>query len=706
MNRSLVAIAFLVVLTAGVLLAKRYTSARSTASTKLSGNVNEWRLLGGNPEMQHHSVLKQINRNNVKSLGLAWYVDVPTEDGLAGNPLIADGVVYESGTLGKVWAHDVRNGKQLWAFDAHVKFDENGSLASFWGSRVNRGLALLDDKLFIGTGDCRLVAINRRTGTLDWQTQACNPHDFYTITGAPRVGNGKVYIGNANADSGLNRGYISAFDEKTGTELWRFYTVPGDPAKGFENKAMEMASKTWGKDYWKVSGGGSVWDAITFDPVLNQVYFGTDGPSPWNPNDRAQQGRGDELFTTSIIAVNADTGEYRWHYQTTPNDAWNYDATMHIMVAELPINGQKRRVVMEAPKNGFFYVLDAKTGKFISAKNIVRVNWASHIDEQTGRPVEIAEARYYATAGKRALVAPSPVGAHSFQAMSYDPATGLVYIPAEDSPTIVEVTNIGGVIGGSLHVDWSWAMRNPKFKGRMGMLIAWDPVQQKARWTANMARPHNGGMLSTDGGLVFAGQATGEFAAYRTDTGEKLWSFNTGSGIQAAPSTVEVDGEQLLILPVGASTALLKLFPWETYTDKSRGPSRLLALKLGGKTALPLDSSREIFPQPPRPRPKSEALVKRGAALFESSGCDLCHGSEVSTSLGSVADLRKASALTHNHFAEILAGSRLSGGMPSYTGGQGWFKVSEQDVQAIQAYVLNQAWDAYEAQQRKASPHN
>ncbi|MCX7169691.1 MAG: PQQ-binding-like beta-propeller repeat protein [Proteobacteria bacterium] len=326
----------------------------------------EWRLLGGNAEMQHHSTLRKINLDNVKDLGLAWYADVPTPDGLAGNPLVADGVIYQSGTLGKVWAHDLRSGKQLWEFDAQIKFDKSGTVISFWGSRVNRGLALLDDKVFIGTGDCRLIAIDRKTGARVWETPACDAAAYYSITGAPRVGNGKVFIGNANADSGATRGYVAAFDAGSGKELWRFYTVPGDPAKGFENKAMEMASKTWGHDYWKVSAGGaSPWDAMTFDPVLNQLYVGTDGPSPFNPKDRAQKGRGDELFTNSIVALDADTGAYRWHYQTTPNDAWNLAATMHIMIAELPIKGKPRRVVMQAPKNGFFYVLDAKSGKFI-----------------------------------------------------------------------------------------------------------------------------------------------------------------------------------------------------------------------------------------------------------------------------------------------------------------------------------------------------
>lgn len=659
------------------------------------GDHSEWRLLGRTAEMQHHSPLAQINDKNVGQLGLAWYADVPTQDGLAGNPLVADGVVYQSGALGKVWAHDVRTGKLLWEFDAQIGFGQTGTWVSFWGSRVNRGVALLDDKVFVATGDCRLVAIDRRSGHRVWETQACDPSDNYTITGAPRVGGGKVFIGNACADTGLNRGYVGAYDAVTGKPIWRFYTVPGDPTKGFENEAMEMAAKTWGKEYWKKPWGcGSAWDAITYDPVLNQVYVGTDGPAPWNPQDRAE-GHGDELFTNSIIALDADTGRYVWHYQTTPNDAWNFAATMHIMVADLPIGGQQQRVVMEAPKNGFFYVLDAKTGKLISANNIVPVNWATRIDPQTGRPVERPEARYYTATGKRAVVKPNPVGAHNWHAMSYDPATGLVYLPASDLPTPMEITNlVGGALGGNVHVDYSAATRDPKMKGKVGRLIAWDPLTQKARWSVNLDLPTNGGVLSTAGNLVFEGTATGDFRAYRADTGEPLWSFATGSGIQAAPTTVEIDGEQIILVPIGAGGALVHLLPSYTISPQSLGPARLLAFKLGGKTDLPKVQYVSTFPKPPRP-PYPAEQAKLGALLWENKGCDLCHGENAIHLLGSILDVRKASAATLEVLGSIvIGGSRRDKGMPAFGD-----SVSGEELNTIQAFIINQAWAAYNEQE-------
>ena len=354
-----------------------------------------------------------------------------------------------------------------------------------------------------------------------------------------------MFIGNANMDVSPSRGHVDAFDPRTGRHLWRFYTIPGDPAKGFENSAMAMAAKTWGKDWWKDIAGGSVWDAITYDLKLNLLYFGTEGAQPQNPLERGA-GRGDELFTNSIVAVNADTGAYVWHYQTTPNDSWDYNATMHIMVAELSIAGKKRRVVMTAPKNGFFYVLDASTGKLLSANNIVPVNWASRIDMKTGRPVELPDARYYERPGERVFLSPGVYGAHNWQAMSYSPKTGLAYVPASVLPTIIELTKgsaaLSGEVhmdlGGDVHMDWWGLLRDPKYKDKAGRLIAWDPIAQKARWTVVLPFHTNGGTLATAGNLVFAGTADGQFCAYDAMSGHMLWSMATGSSIQAAPTWI------------------------------------------------------------------------------------------------------------------------------------------------------------------------
>ena len=349
---------------------------------------SEWPVVGRTGDNHHFSPLRQVNDKNVSRLGLAWYADIPSKPGLVGTPIVVDGVVYQSAQRSVVFANDVRTGRLLWTFDPKLKF--KGEMIPTMGSHVNRGVGVWKDKVYVGTGDCRLIAINRTTGKPAWEADVCVGDSRFAITGAPRVAAGKVFIGPANLDDGSRRGFLDAYDAETGKRLWRFYTVPGDPSKGFENKAMEMASKTWGKDYWKRAGSGSVIEGITYDPVLKLVYFGTTSASPDLPQDRGE-GRNGELFTASIVAVDADTGEYRWHYQQTPNNGWNYDSYQPITIATLPFGGKQRRVLMHAPKNGFFYVLDAATGKLLAAdKYGVRVNWASSVDVKTGRPARNA----------------------------------------------------------------------------------------------------------------------------------------------------------------------------------------------------------------------------------------------------------------------------------------------------------------------------
>jgi quinohemoprotein ethanol dehydrogenase len=451
---------------------------------------------------------------------------------------------------------------------------------------------------------------------------------------------------------------------------------------------MEMASKTWGEEYWKKTGGGSAWDAITYDPVLNLVYIGVDGPSPMSPLARGKR-RGDELFTNSIVALNADTGAYVWHYQTTPNDAWNYAATMHIMVADLVIQGKKRRVVMEAPKNGFYYVLNAKTGKLLSAKNIVPVNWASHIDIKTGRPVEKDDAKYWLKGDKGAIVYPSPLGAHNWMPMSYSPKTGLVYIPTMQMPALMKATQ-HNLVGG-IEIDFYYALNNKlPFKGS---LLAWDPIRQRARWQHDVGLPYNGGVLSTAGNLVFQGTTNGDFIAYRADTGEKIWSYKTGASILAAPSTVMVDGKQFILVPVGSGTTSAVGFA-SRLSGNPGGPARLLAFRLDGKSVLPESHAvSEVFPKPPLPRPDG-ASVKRGQYVWDTNGCELCHGFKAIGGLGSVPDLRKATATTHDLFAGIVMGGLYKEkGMPVFA------DMTIDDLAALQDYVLDEAWRAYDAQQ-------
>jgi len=658
----------------------------------------DWPLLGRTADMQHNSPLRDINETSVKNLGLAWFSDIPSRDGLVGNPLVVDGVVYQGGPMGRIYATDIRSGELIWTFSADPLY-EGSSLATFWSTRFNRGVAVQDDKVFIAVGDCRLVAVNRHSGAKIWESVSCDRTDrsgLYGITGAPRVGGGLVYIGNNCIDSGNGRGFVDAFEAKTGRRKWRFYTVPNDPTKRQENKALEMAATTWGTDWYKKSHGcGSVWDAITYDEKLGLLYVGTAGPAPWNPRARASDA-GDELFTNSIVAIKADSGEYVWHYKTTPNDAWNFDATMHIMVAELPVQGERRRVVMTAPKNGFFYVLDAQSGKFLSAKNFTPLNWASHIDENTGRPVTLPDARYWEKPDGKAIVSPGPLGAHNWQAMSHTPETGLVYIPVQVVPTLMEI-DPKSKPAGMLFDMYYGSGKDPKWKA-FGELVAWDPVSQKERWRVKRQMPVNGGILTTSGGLVFQGTADGRFDAFSARTGELLWTFNAGSSIQGAPTTVEVDGSQVILVPAGnsASASLTTLARYSSTPPKTLGQSRLLAFKLGGDARLPLGTVIEFQP-PPRPR-QPDALARKGSVAYIQNSCQACHGRHAETVGGSVPDLRRASGLTHDMFAGIVIGGLRKGtGMPAFPG------ISVDDLRALQAYLINLGWDAYDAQEKAKS---
>lgn len=650
--------------------------------------AGEWSLLGRTPEQHHYSPLRAINDRNVQHLGLVWFADLPTADGLLANPLVAGGLVYEIGAYSRVWALDVHNGRIAWTYDPHVKVAS--AFPSMWSHHLNRGVALLDGRLFFGTSDCRLIALDARTGTRLWEVQDCDSDGNRAINGAPRVGGGKVFIGNSDVDTGIGRGSMDAFDARTGRHLWRFYTIPGDPSLPENHtRANAIAARTWsGDQWWKKAGGGSTWEGITYDPVLKLLYFGVDGPSPWNAADR----RGDNLFTDSVIAVNADTGEYVWHYQTVPNDSWDLNDCSPIVIAELPVGGVQRRVLLHAPKNGFFYVLDARTGALLSADKIGDVTWASRIDLSSGRPVENPGARYYTLPGKSALVNPGPVGVHNWHAMSYDDATGLIYIPLTDVAVRYSMLSQAGLLGGDTLTDYYAGMADPKVQRRMGQLLAWDPLARRARWRVDLALGTNGGVLSTAGNLVFQGTATGEFVAYRAGDGRKLWSLPTGSAIQGAPSTVEIGGVQLVLVSAGNGGGIGLSVPRYSVNEHSLGPARLLAFALGGNARLPPPALPAPFDKPPLPAPSAE-LAARGELLFSAYACDYCHGPRAERLGMSVPDLRRASRTTYESMAAIVVGgARASAGMPAY------HDMALRDLEAIRAFVLSAAWRAYDEQ--------
>ena len=680
-------------LTHGLIVAAAALASWTCASVVTAapaGNSNsEWPLFGNNNEQQFYSPMTQINDKNVKQLGLAWSADIPATDGLVGNPLVVDGVVYQSGSLNRVYANDVRTGKLLWVFDPHYIF-EGGTLATWFGARLNRGLAVYEDKVLIATGDCRMIGIDRKSGAKAWEVVSCDRTvPYHMQTAAPHVGAGLVFTGFSCIDSGLVRGYVTAYDVKTGAQKWRFYTVPSDPSKPQDSPLYTKIEKTWGTDWYsKTKGCGQVWDALTYDPKLNLLYIGVAGISPFNPTMRAADA-GDELFTNSIVAVKADTGEYVWHYKVTPHDAWNLEP-MQAVVADLPIKGKERRVILEAPKNGFFYVLDAATGKFLSADKFTEENWASHIDQKTGRPVMIPDARYWEKPNG-AIVWGGPLGLHGTQPMSYDPITRLAYIPVHNLPlNMVEDKN--DVMGGT---RWISDYQDEHFK-RSGELVAYDPITQKSRWRVKHELAVNGGVISTAGNLLFQGTGMGKLEARRADTGELVWAADVGSAILAAPSTVEIDGEQLLIVAAGnGGSGGMGRFNSEFSLCKTcAGPPRLLAFKLGGTAKLP-----KVDPPPPFATPSHAPypaeLAAHGHDVFNAQNCDMCHGTNLHSVGGFVPDLRRISAGTLDLLPKIVHDGLLKqAGMPQYD----W--LSEEELHALQAYVINSAWDVYKAQEQ------
>jgi quinohemoprotein ethanol dehydrogenase len=645
---------------------------------------DNWLMYGRTYSEQRFSPLKDINDRNVRNLGLAWSADIASPDGLSATPIVVDGVIYLSGGLGLVVALDAETGKERWRFrPEHIDLTH---MFSSWTARFNRGVAVWKGKVFVATGDCQLFALSAATGRKVWEVQNCDP-TVSGSTGAPRVAKDMVLIGNSGADNGA-RGYVSAYDTETGRLKWRFFTVPGDPAKGFEQPILKEAAKTWSsKEAWK-SGGANAWDSIVYDPELNQVYIGTDSALPWDAR------KGDGWFTNSIVAVDADTGLYRWHYQETPDDAWDYNSTMQIVLADLDLGGQKRKVLMQAPKNGFFYVLDRKDGKLLSADKFVTVTWASHVDLATGRPVENPKARYYLDKDHRATVFPQVDGAHNWQAMSYSPLTGLVYIPAIDLPTTFFTTGAEGL--GATGVELYIPKPGEKAKP-LGRLIAWDPVEKKARWSVDMTYAYNGGTLATAGNLVFQGTAEGVFTARDALDGRLLWSMPVVSATQAPSVTFRHQKKQYVLLPVGASGVSRAYIPEYGDPRFARGPSRLLAFVLDGKGTVPPGLMAQ--PELPKPPPQfaSAEVITRGGHLYEEQSCFVCHGIRLDVPEGgSFRDLRYIPSGVHARWNAIVLGGELQAlGMPSFKDA-----MSESDAQAIHAFVISKAQALYDASQK------
>lgn len=624
----------------------------------LLANGNNWPSGGRDYSENNFSPLTQINENSISKLGLAWSLDLDGEHSLEATPLAIDGVLYFSGQAAAVYAVDALKGTLLWKYDPESGQKDPTRLR--YALPVNRGVSYANGKIFVGSIDGHLIALDAKTGAVKWDMLTIDKTSKRTITGAPRTYGNKVLIGNGGGDYG-ERGYITAYDTKTGKQLWRFFVAPGSPSENAGDPVMEMAAKTWSGEYWKTGTGGTVWNAFTYDPELDRVYLGTGNSGPYNPAVRSP-GDGDNLFLVSIVAVDAKTGKYIWHYQMNPREAWDYKAVTNIQLADLVIDGKSRKVLMQAPTNGFFYVIDRESGKLLSAEKIGKVTWAERIDLATGRPVEAPNIRYE---NGPVVVYPGPWGAHNWQPMSFNPGTGLVYIPYMQVGTRFW-TDKDAPLGG--------LMIEPVIDGEgdgKGKLLAWDPVAQKARWSVDYDSMWNGGMLSTAGNLVFQGIDDGTFNAFNATNGQKLWTFDAKLGIVSAPITYAVGGSQYVSLLVGfgGATQMQNSFMKGGWKYNAQ-PRRLLTFKLGGTAKLPATAPRDTSVHA-LDDPKlviDQAAASRGAGLFLAKTCVSCHGIDLK-SMGSPApDLRESGiALDRDAFAEFLRSGAMAGyGMPAF----------------------------------------
>jgi quinohemoprotein ethanol dehydrogenase len=564
--------------------------ARVPDETKI-GTEADWPGHGGTADESGFSQLDEIDSSNVARLGLAWALDLPGEVTLEATPLAVDGTLYFSGSYSAVYAVDATTGKLRWRFDPEIWNHNPERMHLIFGA--NRGVAYAEGRVFVGALDGRLIALDAETGKELWSEKTLEDGALQFLTGAPRVIGDKVIIGSGGGDFG-SRGYVTAYDAETGEETWRFYTVPGAPEQNMGDAAMKMAAKTWTGEYWKTGTGGTVWNGMTYDPELGRVYIGTGNSGPYDPSIRSPGG-GDNLFLVSIVALDADTGEYVWHYQANPREAWDYKATANIIAATLEIDGKPREVLMQAPTNGFYYVLDRETGMPISAEKTGKVTWAERIDLETGRPVEAPNIRYESG---ETTIWPSPVGTHNWQAMSFSPDTGLAYIPAMEAGAKFRLVSpeADGVALGGLSI--AMAKTNDPNEGTAS-LQAWDPVAQRQAWKVKLPTFWNGGTLATRGRLVFQGTGDGKFTAYDAQDGKQLWQFDAGLGIIAAPISYSAGGRQYIAVLVGyggspgAGTKMMQ-GGWKYGAQKRR----LLTFALDGKAVLPRSGPRDFSVSP------------------------------------------------------------------------------------------------------------
>jgi len=669
---------------------------------------DQWLTAGRDANGTYYSPVNDINAANVAKLGFAWDYRLGTNRGQEATPLVIDGVMYASSNFGRVYALDAATGRELWKYDPHI----DGHWARYpCCDAVNRGLVALAGRLYVGALDGWLHAIDARTGKLLWKVDTLPRRDErkpYALTGAPLLAGDMIVVGNSGADFAGVRGYVSAYDSATGELRWRFFTVPRNPADGPQDQAhLEAAIKTWDSRHpWDAGSGGTVWDGMAYDPMLRLVYIGTANPAPYNSRLGGRHG-GDELYAASIIAIHADTGAMAWYYQTVPGDRWDFDSTQKIILAELDLDGRRRQVLMQAAKNGFYYVVDRATGELLSAHNFAFVSWTRGIDARTGRPIEDPAADYEL---KPALVFPSEAGAHSWQPMAYDAGRGVTFIPVIESGNVLVETSerrAGLVEGqfttpafvpeaydpktmrslyGPLPPLGELARRLKTNTASRGFLRAWNVAQHKVVWEAQTATSWDGGVLATGGGLVFQGDANGNLNAYSSDTGERLASLQVGSSMMAAPITYRANGTQFIAIMAGyGGGGVITGVPLDPASAAYRygNDGRIIALKLGGP-APPLPPARTDAPLPaPPPRHAAPAQIADGELLYNRF-CSRCHV----FGRGNLPDLRRMDSGTHVLFNSIvLDGAYAPKGMGRFDD-----VLSPADAEAIHAYLIDQAW--------------
>ncbi|HEX4874939.1 MAG TPA: PQQ-dependent dehydrogenase, methanol/ethanol family [Sphingorhabdus sp.] len=670
---------------------------------KTGGNGDDWAFPAYSYGEQRHSPLTQINDKNVSELGIAWFADMPDARGHESTPVEVDGTLYVTGPWSKVFAFEAKTGKPLWQFDPGV--DKSRGVKACCDV-VNRGVAFWKGKLFVGTIDGRLIALDAKTGGEIWSVQTLDPKSNGTITGFPRVVKDKVIIGNGGSEFGA-RGFVTAYNVDTGKQVWRFYTVPnpkGEPDNAASDKVMkELAYDTWSKepkkhDWRESGGGGTVWDAIVYDHELDQLYLGVGNGNPWNHGIRSNS-EGDNLFLSSIVALDPDTGEYKWHYQETPAESWDYTATQPIILANEKRDGKDVKVLYHAPKNGFFFTLDRTNGKLLSANPFISgITWATGYDLASGRPIENPEARYEKT-GKLYMANPSALGAHNWHPMSYNPATGLVYIPAQQlggaymppmAPNEQGRSSMGFNTGGAIataDVPDDFNMVKAIQAVTTGQLVAFNPKTGKAQWTVNYPTPWNGGTMTTAGNLVFQGDAMGKFNAYAADTGKLLYSLDVQSGVLTGASTYLVDGEQYVAFMTskGGAFPLVSGYVSGASQEVPNIP-RLVVLKLGAKGKLPpLPPAEEWVWNPPALFGSPE-LIAAGQSNYQRY-CLVCHAPGAVGS-GVLPDLRKSGTIADaaTFKSIVYDGILAKNGMASFKP-----VLKPEEVEAIRAYLVSRA---------------